>query len=265
MQFSHDILHNSIEIALEVMFENSIVIIDFGEESGIVSTGALFGRSTADRVAHPSQAVSASCHCHQNFCPPSGSDTHLQLRRAPGSATTWVDVILGPLLFLVFINDLHNVSSVLSYILFADDSNLLISGTYFKQILKIMNDELEKITWWFKCNSLCLNVNKTNFMVFAAKNKKVVGEEPKISIENRDIERVYKTKFLGVVIDSKLNWRFHTDYIANRISKNIGIIVNVKTILNLKTAKDLYYSFIYRYLNYCCCVLHVLLICQSCI
>ena len=52
--------------------------------------------------------------------------------------------ILGPLLFLVFINDLHNVSNVLSYISFADDSNLLISETNFKQILKIMNDELEK-------------------------------------------------------------------------------------------------------------------------
>ena len=52
--------------------------------------------------------------------------------------------ILGPLLFIVFINDLHNVSSVLNYISFADDSNLLIGGTNFKQILKIMNDELEK-------------------------------------------------------------------------------------------------------------------------
>ena len=54
-------------------------------------------------------------------------------------------------------------------------------------------------------------------MVFAAKTKKVVGEEPKISIENRDIERVCKTKFLGVVIHSTLNWRYHIDYIANRI------------------------------------------------
>ena len=83
--------------------------------------------------------------------------------------------ILGSLLFLLFINDLHNVSSVLSYILFADDSNLLISGANFKQILKIMNDELEKNTWWFKSNSLCLNVNKTNFMLFAVKNKKSSG------------------------------------------------------------------------------------------
>ena len=58
-----------------------------------------------------------------------------------------------------------------------------------------MIDELEKNAWRFKSNNLCLNVNKTNFMVFAAKNKKVVGEEPIITIENRDIERVYKTIF----------------------------------------------------------------------
>ena len=58
-------------------------------------------------------------------------------------------------------------------------------------------------------------------MFVAAKYKtKIVGEEPKISIENRDIERVYETKFLGVFfIDSKLNWRYHIDYIANWISK----------------------------------------------
>ena len=68
------------------------------------------------------------------------------------------------------------------------------------------------------------------FHVFVAKNiKKGVGEEPKINTENRDIEFVYKTKFLGVVTDSKLNWRYHISYIANRISKNIGIIVKVKT------------------------------------
>ena len=85
--------------------------------------------------------------------------------------------------------------------------------------------------------------------------KQVVVEGTKISIENRDIERVYKTKFLCVIIDSKLNWRCHIDYIANRISKNIGFIVTVKPILNLKTTKDLYYFFIYPYLNcgFCVC------------
>ena len=107
----------------------------------------------------------------------------------------------------------------------------------------------KKITWWFKSNSLCFNVNKTNFIVFAAE----VCEEPKISIENRDTERIYITNFQGVVIDSKLSWCYHIDYIANGILKNIGIIFKVKNILNLKTTKDLCYSFIYPYLNHCCC------------
>ena len=79
-----------------------------------------------------------------------------------------------------------------------------------------------------------------------------MGEEPKISIETRNTEHVYKRKFMGVVIDSKMNWRSHIDFIANRIFKNIGIIVKVKNKLNLKTTKDLYHSFIYPYFDYCC-------------
>ena len=71
-------------------------------------------------------------------------------------------------------------------------------------------------------------LTKPSLWFLQRKIKKVVDEEPKISIENRDIERVYKTKFLGVVIDSKLNWRYHIDYISNRISKSSGIIVKVK-------------------------------------
>ena len=80
---------------------------------------------------------------------------------------------LGTLLILVFINELHTVSSAFSScILFADDSNFIISGTDFKQILKTMNGELEKITGWLKSNNSCLNVHESNFMVFATKNKK---------------------------------------------------------------------------------------------
>ena len=77
--------------------------------------GALLGCSAADRVAatpaHTSQGVSASCHCNQNFCPPSGSDTHLQIRRAPRSAATWVDVIQAT--YHIFLNWLHLVMSTL--------------------------------------------------------------------------------------------------------------------------------------------------------
>ena len=81
-----------------------------------------------------------------------------------------------------------------------------------------------------------------------------MGEEPKIDIENRNIERVYKTKFLGVVIDSKLNWHYYIDYIANRNTKKYWHYCwgENHIELNVKTTKDLYYSLIYLYLNYYC-------------
>ena len=74
--------------------------------------------------------------------------------------------ILGPLLFLVFINDLHNVSESLFFILFADDSNLLLSGPNVNDLCEKMNTELINVVNWFKLNKLCLNIKKTNFMIF---------------------------------------------------------------------------------------------------
>ena len=101
-------------------------------------------------------------------------------------------------------------------------------------------------------------------MLFAVKNIKVVGEEPKISIENWDVEHVYETKFLGVVIDCKLNWCYHIYYIANRIFKNIGDIVKVKTSWIWRRQR-IYIILSYIHIWITLVVLHVLLICQSCI
>ena len=111
-------------------------------------------------------------------------------------------------------------------------------------------------------------LTKPSLWFLERKIKKGVDEEPKISIENRDIERVYKTKFLGVVIDSKLNWRYHIDYISNRISKNSGIIVKVKKTSWIWKRRRIYIilSYIRIWIIVVVCgVLHVLLICQSCI
>ena len=80
--------------------------------------------------------------------------------------------ILGPLLFLIFINDLHNVSQDLFFVLFADDSNLLLCGPNVYELCNKLNQELTGVVNWFKMNKLCLNISKTNFMVFCAKNKK---------------------------------------------------------------------------------------------
>ena len=77
--------------------------------------------------------------------------------------------ILGPLLFLLYINDLPNCSSLLHYLLFADDTSLFISGKNINDLVHMMNNELSKITDWLECNRLSLNIKKTKFMIFSSK------------------------------------------------------------------------------------------------
>ena len=94
-------------------------------------------------------------------------------------------------------------------ILFADDTNIFITGKSIEEMCTKMNDELEKIQGWLNCNKLSLNVLKTHYMLFAPRNKCI--NDADIRINNISIQRVYVTKFLGVLIDSKLNWKNHID------------------------------------------------------
>ena len=94
--------------------------------------------------------------------------------------------------------------------------------TYINHIL---TEEIEKILIWLKANKLSLNVDKTNFIVFSRRR---TINDVYIKIEGKNIERVTKVKFLGVIIDSKLTWKEHINYMSNKISKSIGIIYKAK-------------------------------------
>ena len=116
--------------------------------------------------------------------------------------------VLGPLLFLLYINDIANVSDVLFSLLFADDTNSLASGSDLGQLIETVNCELEKIVIWLAANKLSLNIKKTHFMLFRTKGKKITGDVS-IKISNQEVTQVDHTKFLGVIIDNKLNWSYH--------------------------------------------------------
>ena len=107
--------------------------------------------------------------------------------------------ILGPLLFLIYINDIVNTSSLLSYILFADDTNLFFSHKNLNTLKLTLNVELNKVTQWFKCNKLSLNLKKTNYMLF-----RTVHTQENIHVDTRiDNEPLVKkdnTKFLGIFL-----------------------------------------------------------------
>lgn len=156
--------------------------------------------------------------------------------------------VLGPLLFLLYINDMSNVSTKLFSILFADDSNFFISGSNPVDLINTINEELTHVYIWLNANKLSLNVSKSHFMVFTRKKS---FDVPSVNICNQDIDRVFSTKFLGVIIDCKMTWKNHIMYIKSKIAKNVGIISRARILLNRSCLKTLYYSFIYPYLTYC--------------
>ena len=111
--------------------------------------------------------------------------------------------ILGPLLFTIYINDIVNVSNVLNMILFADDTNIFISGRNVADVCDILNSELCNLSRWFKLNKLSLNVKKTNCMIFRIKSK-VLRNIPNVFIDGTILDKVDSCKFLGIIINSSL-------------------------------------------------------------
>ena len=158
--------------------------------------------------------------------------------------------ILGPLLFLVYINDLANTSDLFLSLLFADDSNLLCSGPNISQLIGKINKELENVCQWLCANKLSLHIGKTNYMIFAPKGKSTLCDS-QIVINKTPISQIEHTKFLGVIIDNKLSWLHHTQYIKGKISRGFGVLLKARKVFNQETLVSLYYSMIYPYLSYC--------------
>ena len=158
--------------------------------------------------------------------------------------------ILGPLLFLVYINDLCNVSTALEFILFADDTNIFFSHKDRSTLSTIFNLEMSKLSDWCRANKLSINLKKSNFMVFQPRQKRQKFDLA-FSIDGSPIERVKETVFLGVVIDENLTWKPHILNVSRKISKSIGILYKSSFCLSTAALRILYYSLIYPYLIYC--------------
>ena len=134
-------------------------------------------------------------------------------------------------------------------LLFADDTNLFQSGKDVIQLQQEVEADLNRISEWLKINKLSLNIKKTHFIVFT--NKNVPKPDLQIAIDGHRIDETDHTKFLGVIIDCKLNWKKHISYITGKIAKEIGVIAKARKLLDKGTLVTLYYTFIYPYLCYC--------------
>ena len=156
--------------------------------------------------------------------------------------------VLGPLLFLVFINDLPNVSVMLKSILFADDTTISFSHKNYSSLISVINSELEKIVSWTNSNKLVINTNKT--MCILTSNRKFSCNVDSPYLNNQNLDFQDSVKFLGVTVDKKLKFNPHIISVCRKVSRSIGIMYKLKPYVPLCVLKNIYYSLIYPYLIY---------------
>ena len=157
--------------------------------------------------------------------------------------------VLGPLLFLIYINDLPNSSNILTFFLFADDTNIYFESHDLTSLTKKVNKELNKVTSWLDRNKLALNINKTNFVLFHSPRKQL-PDLINLKFGKKGIKRVKYVKFLGVLVDEHLSWKYHINELCKKLSRTSGIFYKVRHYFPLQTLICLYNSLFSSFLNY---------------
>ena len=149
--------------------------------------------------------------------------------------------ILGPLLFLLYINDIPNSVKESQIKLFADDSNLFIISNNLQSLFSLANKETESLSTWITANKLHINFDKTNYMLFQPSKHKPnihnTADSFSLTINGNTINRVHVVKYLGIFIDENLNWHEHISYLIKKISSLTGILYRINLFLPLKCKK----------------------------
>ena len=158
--------------------------------------------------------------------------------------------ILGPLFFILYINDLPKVSKLTEPLLFAHDTSVFFSHSNPDYLDNVLNNELLSIDVWLRCNKLSINVQKTNYVIFHPSQRKI-NHSFSLSFGGQPISQSNVTKFLGVNLDEHLTWKYHINFVCKQIAKSVGILSRTHFDLSCKTKLMLYYTLIYPYITYC--------------
>ena len=155
--------------------------------------------------------------------------------------------ILGPLLFILYINDMPHSSNFIVR-LFADDACLILANKDQKLLEITVNQELQKIEDWIQINKLTVNYEKSKFVIFNRKNS---TKQFRIKMQGNQIEQLTDIKYLGIQLDDKLNWKKQINRVKTKLSSASYIIAKSKNYLDQQTLKLLYYTLAFPHINYC--------------
>ena len=157
--------------------------------------------------------------------------------------------VLGPLLFIIYSNDLPMCLGSCKTILFADDTTLYITGRNIRDMSTKMNADLSVLSDWFRANKLSANPLKTKFILFSRKGVRP-SHEITLSMDGHLLDQVQNTKFLGLHFDENLIWDIHIDNCRKKVARGIFAMNMAKNVLKHKHLKILYHSLIHSHLSY---------------
>ena len=157
---------------------------------------------------------------------------------------------LGPLLFLIYINDLPNISIDTNFVLFADDTNIFVKAVNKMLAYEKANKVLEQLNLYMLVNKLHINMSKYCFINFKSPKSDNENENYALKIKTTKIKQVNEAQFLGVTIDENLNWNSHIKKLSKKLSCSAGILNLIKDNIPEELHKNLYYTLFESHLSY---------------
>ena len=158
--------------------------------------------------------------------------------------------VLGPLFFILFINDLPNCCPDGKTRLFADDTTIFFHSNSINDIKSKGKIIMTQLTNWFKANKLTLNSDKSSFTIFKTSKKAIPNIPNQIEFLNQHIKRTSHIKFLGIILDENLTFNQHINELCNKLKRLFHIFYNIRDYLNKENIKTIYYALIYSRIKY---------------
>jgi hypothetical protein len=154
--------------------------------------------------------------------------------------------VLGPTLFLLYVNDIFLITSNVKCVLYADDTTLIFSANDVNILFSCANVLFKQYSDWFSSNLLAINTDKTNYMIFGGIH---VDMHYNLIFNDVILKRAVCVKYLGILLDCMLTWQPHIKFIADKVNKGVGMLKLVRRILPKFCLINIYYSFIYSYIT----------------
>ena len=157
--------------------------------------------------------------------------------------------VLGPLFFILFINDLPNCCPLGNFRIFADDTNVFIQGDNIDELINACRNIMISLSSWFLANKLTLNADKSSFTIFKSP-RKIINMPNSINFLNHKINRVSYIKFLGVTLDEDLSFNQHINEVCNKLKNLFHVFYSIRGFLSKENIRTLYYALIYSRIKY---------------